>query len=91
VGHIREPEKQRAGVYGTARQMVSCLTDREVCQWITLLRDATVDTDPRPQFVPEDFVEPVEPFSVTSPSLHIVKESEFLQMDMRAVLTVYLS
>lgn len=30
MGHIREPEKQRAGVYGTARQMVSCLTDREV-------------------------------------------------------------
>lgn len=56
MGHIREPEKQRAGVYGTARQMVSCLTDREVSQWVTPLRDTTVDTDPRPQFVPEDFV-----------------------------------
>ncbi|QDG87104.1 type IV secretory system conjugative DNA transfer family protein [Pseudarthrobacter sp. NIBRBAC000502770] len=56
IGHIREPEKQRAGVYGTARQMVSCLTDREVSQWVTPLRDTTVDTDPRPQFVPEDFV-----------------------------------
>jgi type IV secretory pathway TraG/TraD family ATPase VirD4 len=56
MGHIREPEKQRAGVYGTARQMVSCLTDREVSQWVTPLRDTTVATDPRPQFVPEDFV-----------------------------------
>ncbi|MCZ2404391.1 TraM recognition domain-containing protein [Paenarthrobacter sp. Z7-10] len=56
MGHIREPEKQRAGVYGTARQMVSCLTDRDVSQWVTPLRNTTVDTDPRPQFVPEDFV-----------------------------------
>jgi type IV secretory pathway TraG/TraD family ATPase VirD4 len=56
MGHIREPEKQRAGVYGTARQMVSCLTDREVSQWVTPLRDTTVDSDPRPQFVPEEFV-----------------------------------
>jgi type IV secretory pathway TraG/TraD family ATPase VirD4 len=56
MGHIREPEKQRAGVYGTARQMVSCLTDREVSQWVTPARDTTVDTDPRPQFVPEEFV-----------------------------------
>ncbi|MDQ0852796.1 hypothetical protein QFZ79_000907 [Arthrobacter sp. V4I6] len=56
MGHIREPEKQRAGVYGTARQMVSCLTDREVSRWVTPLRDTTVDMDPRPQFVPEDFV-----------------------------------
>ncbi|WP_237393939.1 type IV secretory system conjugative DNA transfer family protein [Pseudarthrobacter sp. ATCC 49987] len=56
MGHIREPEKQRAGVYGTARQMVSCLTDREVSQWVTPARNTTVDTDPRPQFVPEGFV-----------------------------------
>lgn len=56
MGHIREPEKQRAGVYGTARQMVSCLTDREVRQWVTPQRGTTVDTDPRPQFIPEDFV-----------------------------------
>ena len=56
VGHIREPEKQRAGVYGTARQMVSCLTDRDVSQWVIPARGTTVATDPRPQFVPEDFV-----------------------------------
>lgn len=56
IGHIREPEKQRAGVYGTARQMVSCLTDRDVSQWVTPTPGTTVDTDPRPQFVPEDFV-----------------------------------
>jgi hypothetical protein len=31
--------------------MVSCLTDREVSQWVTPLRDTTVDTDPRPPFV----------------------------------------
>jgi len=56
MGHIREPEKQRAGVYGTARQMVSCLTDRDVSRWVTPMRDTTVYTNPRPQFVPEDFV-----------------------------------
>lgn len=26
IGHILEPEKQRAAFYGTARQMLSCLT-----------------------------------------------------------------
>ncbi|MBT1003966.1 TraM recognition domain-containing protein [Paenarthrobacter sp. DKR-5] len=56
IGHIREPEKQRAGVYGTARQMVSCLTDRDVARWVTPAPGATVDTDPRPKFVPEEFV-----------------------------------
>jgi hypothetical protein len=56
VRHIREPEKQRAGVYGTARQMVSCLADRDVSQWVTPRPGTTVATDPRPQFVPEDFV-----------------------------------
>ncbi|SFU10572.1 type IV secretory system conjugative DNA transfer family protein [Arthrobacter sp. ov118] len=56
MGHIREPEKQRAGVYGTARQMVSCLTDRDVSQWVTPMSGTTVETDPRPQFVPEEFV-----------------------------------
>jgi hypothetical protein len=56
MGHIRETEKQRAGVYGTARQMVSCLTDRDVSQWVTPTPGTTVETDSRPQFVPEDFV-----------------------------------
>ena len=34
-GIIKAPEKQRGGVYGTARQMASCLTNRQVAAWIT--------------------------------------------------------
>ncbi|MGP5377621.1 type IV secretory system conjugative DNA transfer family protein, partial [Brachybacterium alimentarium] len=34
-GIIKAPEKQRGGVYGTARQMASCLTNRQVAEWIT--------------------------------------------------------
>ena len=56
LGHIREPDKQRAGVYGTARQMVSCLTDRDVSRWVTPTPGTTVGSDPRPQFDPVRFV-----------------------------------
>ncbi|GGO94038.1 hypothetical protein GCM10011584_34130 [Nocardioides phosphati] len=34
-GVIESPEKQRGGVYGTAQQMASCLTNRAVLKWVT--------------------------------------------------------
>ena len=51
-GVINAPEKQRGGVYGTALQMASCLTNRQVAQWVTLQGD----TDTRDQFDPAAFV-----------------------------------
>jgi type IV secretory pathway TraG/TraD family ATPase VirD4 len=35
AGVITAPEKQRGGVYGTAQQMASCLTNRQVLRWVT--------------------------------------------------------
>ena len=52
AGVVNAPEKQRGGVYGTARQMASCLTNRQVLRWIT----PTGPDDERPQFSPDDFV-----------------------------------
>lgn len=51
AGVVAAPEKQRGGIYGTAMQMASCLTNRQVAAWVT----PTVG-DVRPQFRPEDFV-----------------------------------
>lgn len=51
-GVIRSPEKQRGGVYGTAQQMASCLTNRQVAEWVTPKRGV----DLRPRFSPEQFV-----------------------------------
>lgn len=49
-GILKAPEKQRGGVYGTARQMASCLTNRQVAAWIT-------PADPyRREFSPDAFV-----------------------------------
>lgn len=52
AGVIEAPEKQRGGVYGTAMQMASCLTNRQVAGWVTPQGSA----DPRPQFSPASFV-----------------------------------
>ena len=51
-GVINAPEKQRGGVYGTALQMASCLTNRQVARWVT----PQGDKDERPQFDPAAFV-----------------------------------
>lgn len=51
-GVIDAPEKQRGGVFGTAQQMASCLTNRQVSAWVT----PTGAVDNRPQFNPEAFV-----------------------------------
>lgn len=54
-GVIGAPEKQRGGIYGTAQQMASCLTNRTIAAWITPA-GGNVDVDARPQFDPEVFV-----------------------------------
>ncbi|MFE1400364.1 type IV secretory system conjugative DNA transfer family protein [Nocardiopsis dassonvillei] len=51
-GIIEAPEKQRAGVFGTAMQMASCLTNRRIAPWIT----RQGDEDTRPHFDPHEFV-----------------------------------
>lgn len=52
AGVINSPEKQRGGVYGTAQQMASCLTNRQVARWVT----PTGTADTRRLFRPESFV-----------------------------------
>jgi hypothetical protein len=52
AGVVSAPDKQRGGIFGTAMQMASCLTNRQVARWVTPQGAA----DPRKQFSPEDFV-----------------------------------
>ena len=51
-GVITAPEKQRGGIYGTAQQMASCLTNRQVAAWV----NPQEPSDLRPQFDPAAFV-----------------------------------
>ncbi|PZQ86987.1 type IV secretory system conjugative DNA transfer family protein [Pseudoclavibacter helvolus] len=51
-GVITAPEKQRGGIYGTAQQMASCLTNRQVAAWV----NPQGEPDLRPQFDPGAFV-----------------------------------
>lgn len=51
AGVIDAPERQRGGVYGTARQMASCLTNRAVATWVTPPSRPGV-----PEFSPDAFV-----------------------------------
>lgn len=53
-GVINAPEKQRGGIYGTAQQMASCLTNRQVAAWVNPI-GGNMD-DRRPQFDPVAFV-----------------------------------
>lgn len=52
AGVVTAPDKQRGGIFGTAQQMASCLTNREVARWVTPMSAA----DARPQLHPEEFV-----------------------------------
>src|SRR5690606_582623 len=52
AGVVNAPEKQRGGVYGTAQQMASCLTNRQVAAWVT----PEGQTDIRRHFDPAAFV-----------------------------------
>lgn len=51
-GVVTAPEKQRGGIYGTAQQMASCLTNRQVAAWV----NPQGASDPRPHFDPTAFV-----------------------------------
>jgi len=51
-GVITAPEKQRGGIYGTAQQMASCLTNRQVAAWV----NPQGEPDLRPQFDAAAFV-----------------------------------
>ncbi|MCU1633055.1 MAG: conjugal transfer protein [Micrococcaceae bacterium] len=46
------PDKQREGVYGTARQMATCLKNEKIAAWV----NPSGPDDPRPQFTPEEFI-----------------------------------
>jgi len=48
---LEAPEKQRSGVFDTAKTLLQCLRDPGVAQWVT------PPTDSRPEFHPEHFVE----------------------------------
>lgn len=52
AGVVSAPEKQRGGVYGTAQQMASSLTNRQIAAWVT----PTGSLNARPHFDPHEFV-----------------------------------
>ena len=52
AGVVTAPERQRGGIFGTAQQMATCLTNRAVAHWIA----PNGPEDDRPQFNPEEFV-----------------------------------
>jgi len=54
-GVIMSPEKQRGGVYGTARQMASCLKIRAIQRWVAPLGN-NFASNRRTQFDPDEFV-----------------------------------
>ncbi|QGN34293.1 type IV secretory system conjugative DNA transfer family protein [Microlunatus sp. Gsoil 973] len=53
AGVVTAPERQRGGIYGTAQQMATCLTNRSVARWIT---PPTETSTWRPHFDPTAFV-----------------------------------
>ncbi|WP_406049828.1 type IV secretory system conjugative DNA transfer family protein [Kribbella sp. NBC_00889] len=52
AGVISAPDKQRAGVYGTAQQSAQFLVNHKVTRWVV----PQGQNDPRPQFDPHEFV-----------------------------------
>ncbi len=52
AGVVFAPDRLRGGVYGTAQQMASCLTNRQVARWVT----PQGSLDHRRQFVPAHFI-----------------------------------
>lgn len=54
-GVIMAPEKQRGGVYGTARQMAACLKIRAIDLWVAPV-GGNFTGDRRPHFDPDAFV-----------------------------------
>lgn len=54
-GYATLTEKQRDGVYGTARQMAACLTSSGISKWVSPIGGSVIG-DRRPQFDPDAFV-----------------------------------
>jgi len=52
TGILNAPDKQRGGIYGTAQQMASCLTNCSITAWV----NPTGTDDTRPRFDPAAFV-----------------------------------
>ncbi|AYD89927.1 conjugal transfer protein [Actinomyces sp. 2119] len=52
AGVVAAPDKQRGGIFGTAMQMASCLTNRQAARWVTPQGPA----DTRRQLSAQDFV-----------------------------------
>lgn len=52
LGHINSPDKQRGGVYGTARKLAACLKFQHIKAWVAPLGP----DDDRPQFDPAAFL-----------------------------------
>lgn len=55
LGVVMAPDKQRGGVFGTAQQMASCLTNRQVAAWVTPAGGSRAG-DRRRHFDPAGFV-----------------------------------
>lgn len=55
AGIMAYPDEQRGGVYGTAKQMATCLTSPSVASWVTSPSQRG-EVDPRPSFDPHAFV-----------------------------------
>lgn len=51
-GVMNSPDKQREGVYGTARQAAACLKNPKITAWV----DPPAADDDRPEFDPHSFV-----------------------------------
>lgn len=58
TARLNQPDRQRAGIFGTALEMVSCLTDRSVGRWITPAGSS--GSTGRPEFSPGEFVRGTE-------------------------------
>jgi len=55
AGVVAAPEKQRGGIYGTAQEVVSFLTNRAAVRWVTP-EGGSAAADRRPRFDPAAFV-----------------------------------
>ncbi|MBF5083755.1 TraM recognition domain-containing protein [Quadrisphaera sp. INWT6] len=55
AGVVNAPEKQRGGIYGTAQEIVSFLTNRVATRWVTP-DGGSAASDRRPRFDPAAFV-----------------------------------
>ncbi|MBT2594046.1 type IV secretory system conjugative DNA transfer family protein [Arthrobacter sp. ISL-72] len=63
---LKLADKQRDGIFGTAEKMVQCLKSRNTLRWVAPEAGATVATDPRRQFNPNDFAHSRETIYILS-------------------------